>query len=1029
MKNGRSLKILVDTGSNKNYIQKRYIQNPISNQKPFHVNSVGGNILITHHSFLNLFNIQCEKLKFFLLPELTTFDGIIGNDSLKALSAIIYTNKNYMVIKKNIAIPLKQHISNSVNNIKVRNLHMNSEQQRKLNDLIKNCPNLFSDPEEKLTYATSVKGEIRTTSDEPVYSKSYPYPMCLKKEVEEQVSTMLSDGIIRPSKSPYNSPVWIVPKKFDHSEEKKYRMVIDYRKLNSITIPDRYPIPEINEVLANLGENQWFTILDLKSGFHQIQLKESDIEKTAFSVNNGKYEFTRLPFGLRNAPSIFQRALDDILREHIGTQCYIYIDDIIIFGKNETEHFQNLEQIFRTLETANMKVQLDKCEFFKTEVEFLGFIVSRDGIKTNRKKIEAIADMPLPKTLKDLRSFLGLSGYYRRFIYDYAKLAKPLTSLLRGEDGRVSKSISKNKIINLTQDAIEAFEKIKNSLISKEVILSHPNFEESFELTTDASDYAIGAVLSQNDRPITFLSRTLNKTEESYATNEKEMLAIIWALNTLRNFLYGSRKVLIFTDHQPLTFALSNKNTNSKMKRWKAILEEYNYELKYKPGKANIVADSLSRPPQINSMTATQHSDGSSAQNLIPMVEIPINVFRNQLILKIGTENNYESINPFPNYTRHLITLTEFSNLNLLKIGKKFLDPKLLNGLMTDNESLMGRIQLLYPIHFATYKMRLTQLIVTDVENENNQEEVILQIHQRAHRNEKENRLQILEKYYFPKMSKKIRQLIKQCTVCKENKYERFPNNHEMNPTPIPNYPGHTLHIDIYSTERNLVLTAIDKFTKLAQAKIIKSRSIEDVKRPLRDLLFHFGGPEFVVIDNEKSLNSASIKFMMEDELKIKVYKTPPYKSEVNGQIERFHSTLSEIMRCLKADGIGRNFQELLERSVNEYNHTVHSTTGKKPVVLFYGRIPNITPENFEKARLSNIEKLKLKQEQDMAFHNKKRSPVKMYEPGQIIFVKHNKRLGSKLTFRYKKEIVKENKNSTVLTMSGRIIHKSHIRN
>jgi hypothetical protein len=218
MKNGRSLKILVDTGSNKNYIQKRYIKNPISNQKPFHVNSVSGNIQITHHSFLNLFNIQCEKLKKILLPELTTFDG---NDSFKALSAIIYTNENYMFIKKNIAISLKQHISNSVNNIKVRNLHMNSEQQRKLNDLIKNCPNLFSDPEEKLTYATSVKGEIRTTSDEPVYSKSYPYPMCLKKEVLEQVSKMLSDGIIRPSKSPYNSPVWIVPKKIDHSEEKK----------------------------------------------------------------------------------------------------------------------------------------------------------------------------------------------------------------------------------------------------------------------------------------------------------------------------------------------------------------------------------------------------------------------------------------------------------------------------------------------------------------------------------------------------------------------------------------------------------------------------------------------------------------------------------------------------------------------------------------------------------------------------------------------------------------------------------------
>lgn len=178
-------------------------------------------------------------------------------------------------------------------------------------------------------------------------------------------------------------------------------MVIDYRKLNSVTISDRYPIPDINGVLAQLGDNKIFSVLDLKSGFHQILLKDSDIEKTAFSVNNGKYEFMRLPFGLKNAPSIFQRALDDILREHIGKICYIYIDDIIVFSKDELTHCKNLDQIFKTLNSANIKCQLDKCDFFKTKVEFLGFVISDKGIETNPNKVKAIAPHA-PKRLRNL---------------------------------------------------------------------------------------------------------------------------------------------------------------------------------------------------------------------------------------------------------------------------------------------------------------------------------------------------------------------------------------------------------------------------------------------------------------------------------------------------------------------------------------------------------------------------------------------------------------------------------------------------
>ena len=217
---------------------------------------------------------------------------------------------------------------------------------------------------------------------------------------------------------------------------------------------------------------------------------------------------------------------------------------------------------------------------------------------------------------------------------DYAKIAKPLTQILRGEEGRLSKNKSALKQIQLNDDAIEAFEKLKNTLVSRDVILAYPDYDMELQLTTDASEFAIGAVLSENNKPIAFISRTLSKTKEHYATNEKEMLAIIWALNSLRNYLYGSAKVKIYTDHQPLTGALSNKNNNSKMKRWKAALEEYNYELFYKPGKANVVAEALSRVPvQVNSLSVATHNDDSSGQNLILSVDTPINCFKNQIIL------------------------------------------------------------------------------------------------------------------------------------------------------------------------------------------------------------------------------------------------------------------------------------------------------------------------------------------------------------------------------------------------------------
>ena len=261
-----------------------------------------------------------------------------------------------------------------------------------------------------------------------MYQKTYPYPICYRAEVDAQIEEMLKDGIIQPSRSPWNSPIWIVPKKADASGRKKFRMVIDYRQLNKKTISDAYPIPEIEFALQNLGNSYRFTVVDLASGFHQIKMRQSDVEKTAFSVNGGKYEFIRMPFGLKNSPATFQRAMDDVLRKLIVEgKCLVYIDDVIILGKNLEEHLRNIREVFETLLEAGCRVQLDKTEFLREEIEYLGYVVSRDGIKPNEKKILAVRRYPKPLDLRQLRGFLGLTSYYRRFIKSYSYIAKPLT--------------------------------------------------------------------------------------------------------------------------------------------------------------------------------------------------------------------------------------------------------------------------------------------------------------------------------------------------------------------------------------------------------------------------------------------------------------------------------------------------------------------------------------------------------------------------------------------------------------------------
>lgn len=466
--------------------------------------------------------------------------------------------------------------------------HLNESESNHVAKLIRDNCDLFQLPNEELTSTKAVSHKIVTTDDQPVNIKQYRFPPAHKSEIDTQISKMLDNKIIQTSVSPYNSPLWIVPKKADSKGNKKWRLVIDFRALNEKTLGDAYPLPNITDILDQLGSAKYFSVFDLASGFHQIPMSEADAQKTAFSTPFGHYEFKRMPFGLKNAPATFQRLMDKVLSGLQGIELFVYLDDIVIYASSLTEHNKKFSKLAERLRSANLRLQPDKCEFLRKEVAYLGHIISEQGVKPDPQKIEAVKRFPRPKNPKNIKQFLGLAGYYRRFLNNFSKTAKPLTALLK-----------KDQTFEWREPQETAFVTLRDQLCT-EPLLQHPDFTRPFILTTDASGYAIGGILSQGevgkDRPIAYASRLLNKAEQNYSTIEKESLAIIYCVNHFRPYLYGN-KFTIMTDHKPLEWLHSVKDPTSRLIRWRLKIAEYDYKVIYKAGKTNCNADALSRNP------------------------------------------------------------------------------------------------------------------------------------------------------------------------------------------------------------------------------------------------------------------------------------------------------------------------------------------------------------------------------------------------------------------------------------------------
>ncbi len=409
----------------------------------------------------------------------------------------------------------------------------------------------------------------------PPFRRGFRLSAAEMAELRKQLTDMLMQGIVVPSVSPYGAPVLFVRKK-----DGSLRMCVDYRALNKVTIRNRFPLPRIDDLLDKIKGATCFTSLDLASGYHQVRLQESDCEKTAFSTPLGHFEFKVLPFGLCNAPSVFAAVMGDIFKDLPFV--LLYLDDALILSDSVEQHDRHVRIVLERLRQHSLKVKLSKCEFFRSSLKFLGHIVSARGVQLDPDKVAVVQEWPVPRTATQVRQFLGLTNYFRKFIQGYGSLAKPLTLLTGGKQWQWG------------PEQQVAFDGLKVALTSAPTLAS-PDMARPFTVITDASDIGIGAVLMQNEHPCAYMSKAFTDSEKNWTVTDRELFAVITALREWRCYLID-KPFLVVTDHNPLTYFSTKRDLSPRQIRWAELLANYSFEWEYRPGRSN-VADPLSRNP------------------------------------------------------------------------------------------------------------------------------------------------------------------------------------------------------------------------------------------------------------------------------------------------------------------------------------------------------------------------------------------------------------------------------------------------
>ena len=727
---------------------------------------------------------------------------------------------------------------------------------------------------------------------QPKFHRPRPVPFALKEAVERELDRLEEAGVIeKVTHCEWAAPVVVVPKK-----NGTVRLCGDYKvSINQALMVDQYPLPKPSDLFAALSGGKWFTKLDLAQAYTQMELDEVSRQFVAINTHRGLYRYTRLPFGIASAPAIFQRAMDTILQGMSGVLCYL--DDTLIVGKNKEEHLATVEEVLKRLQNEGLRVNKEKCCFLTTSVQYLGHRIDANGIHATGEKLDAVLMAPVPSSVPQLRSFLGMINYYSKFIPNLATLLNPLNELLR-----------KDVQWKWTDRREQAFKQAKQCLTSPNVLV-HYDPTLPIKLAGDASAYGIGAVISHtlrdgSERPIAFASQTLNASERNYAQLEKEALSLIFGVKKFHEYLYGRRFTLL-TDHKPLTTILGPKTgvpplAAARLQRWALLLSAYEYDLEFRPTAQHANADGLSRLPLsiiADAGTATSDSDVFNVGQIeaLPVTAMQLRKVTRQdpILSKVVTftRNGWPSIVPEnlkPYWTRR-------------------------NELTVEGDCLMWGIRVVVPAKL--------------------QEHVLQELHKE---HPGASRMKALARSYlwWPGLDKCLEEKAKSCLSCQEVKNN--PPVAPLHPWIWPTQPWKRVHIDFAGPfKSHMFLVVIDAHSKWPEVKMMQSTTSQRTIEVLRELFSSYGLPEQVVSDNGPQFVSAEFETFMRNN-GIKHIRCAPYHPSSNGLAERFIQTFKKAM--LAGDREGCDLKYRLCQFLLKYRSSPHTTTDVAPCELFLKR-------------------------------------------------------------------------------------------
>ena len=713
------------------------------------------------------------------------------------------------------------------------------------------------------------------------------------KELKEQLQTLLDQGFIRPSVSPWGAPVLFVRKK-----DGSMRLCIDYRMLNHATVKNRYPLPRIDDLFDQLSLAVVFSKIDLRSGYYQLRIRAEDIPKTAFRTRYGHYEFLVMPFGLTNAPATFMDLMNRVFNQYLDQFVIVFVDDILVYSSSKEEHAQHLRIVLQTLREHRLYGKFSKCSFWLSEVNFLGHIISASGISVDPAKIEAVVQWEQPKTPTEVRSFLGLAGYYRRFIQDFSSIAAPLTRLTRKEERFI-----------WTDECERSFRMLKERLTSAP-ILSLPEGHEDFVVYTDASGIGLGCVLMQKDKVIAYASRQLKVHERNYPTHDLELAAVIFALRIWRHYLYGTSFRLL-TDHQSLKYIFTQKDLNSRQRRWLEMLADYEVDIAYHEGKANVVADALSRKPGflytagLAALSVTEHT--TSQRQLVGMMA-------------------RLTIQP--------------SVLEQIRIAQE-VDPQLKQWLEHGTHQELARDT------DGLVRLRGRLFVPNVPEYPGLRSTILHEAHTSrcsVHPGGVKMYHDVRRTYWWPGMKREVYDTVARCLVCQQVKAEHVRPGGMLQPLETPEWKWESIAYDFVvglpktRQQKDAIWVIVDRLTKSVHFIPIRmDYPLTTLATLYRDQIVRLHGvPREIISDRDPRFTSRFWK-AFQAAMGTESRFSTAFHPQTDGQTERTIQTLEDLLRACILD-FGGSWEEHLPLVEFSYNNSYQATIGMAPFEALYGR-------------------------------------------------------------------------------------------